>query len=216
MSIINQLNWRYATKRYNGKKVPTEKLDNILEAIRLSASSIGLQPYSILVIEDPELRKQLAPAANNQPQITEASHLLVFAAWENITLDDVDEYLQQTAEIRKVSLESLSTLKAYLLNIVNNPAEQNFNWAARQAYIALGTALVAAADEQIDATPMEGFNSAEFDRLLGLGEKRLKSVALLSIGYRDAENDWNANLPKVRRDKEKLFIQMESLKEEAA
>ena len=216
MSIINQLNWRYATKRYNGKKVPTEKLDNILEAIRLSASSIGLQPYSILVIEDPELRKQLAPAANNQPQITEASHLLVFAAWENITLNDVDEYLQQTADIRKVSLDSLGTLKAYLLNIVNNPAEQNFNWAARQAYIALGTALVAAADEQIDATPMEGFNAAEFDTLLGLGEKRLKSVALLSLGYRDAENDWNANLPKVRRDKEKLFIQMENLKEEAA
>lgn len=216
MSIINQLNWRYATKRYNGQKVPSEKLENILEAIRLSASSIGLQPYSVIVVEDPEIKAQLRPAANNQPQITEASHLLVFAAWENITLDGINEYLQQTAEVRNVSLDSLSTLKAYLVSILDNSPEQNFNWAARQAYIALGTALVAAADEQVDATPMEGFNPSEFDRILGLPEKHLKSVALLALGYRDAANDWNAGLPKVRRDKEKLFIRLESEKETTA
>jgi len=216
MSIINQLKWRYAAKRYNGQKVPTEKLNNILEAIRLSASSNGLQPYSVLVIEDAELRKQLSPAAMNQPQITESSHLLVFAAWETITEKDVYEFIDQTASLRNVNVESLNGVKEYLLSAVQKPADQNFNWAARQAYIALGTALVAAAEEKVDTTPMEGFDAAAFDGLLGLEERGLKSVALLSLGYRDAENDWNANLPKARREKEKLFIHLESLKKEFA
>jgi len=216
MSIIDQLNWRYAAKRYNGQKISAQKLNTILEAIRLSASSLGLQPYSVIVIEDPELRKQLAPAASNQPQITEASHLLVFAAWENITLEKIDEYLKQTAEIRNVSLESLSTLKSYLHQMLNAPVEQTFHWNARQAYIALGTALVAAAAEQVDATPMEGFDGLQFDSLLGLNEKSLKSVALLAIGYRDEKNDWSVNLPKVRRDKEKLFIHLKHIEEKAA
>lgn len=210
MSLIEQLNWRYATKKYKSQEVPMEKLDLILEAIRLSASSIGLQPYSILVIKNEDLKKKILPIAFNQPQIVDASHLLVFAAWENITANKVEEYLQNVVTTRNVSRDSLGMLDGYLYNMVNNnTAEQNFNWSARQAYIALGTALIAAADQHVDATPMEGFDSTGLDELLGLKNKELKSVALLPLGYRDAENDWNANLPKVRREKSKLFLETE-------
>lgn len=218
MSLIEQLNWRYATKKYNGQEIPSEKLDRILESIRLSASSIGLQPYSVLVIKNEDLRKKILPIAFNQPQIVEASHLLIFAAWENVTAVKVEDYLNNIATTRQVSRDSLSALDNYLYNLVNNnTAEQNFNWAARQAYIALGTALIAAAEQKIDATPMEGFNPAGLDELLGLKEKELRSVAILPVGYRDAENDWNAALPKVRREKEKLFLEIESeARQEAA
>jgi nitroreductase len=209
MELINDLKWRYATKRYTTEKVPAEQLETILEAIRLSASSIGLQPYSVLVIKDEELRKKIQPIAYNQPQITEASHLLIFAAWDNVTSERVEEYLNDTINTRKVSRESLQTIEGYLYNLVNNnTAEQNFNWAARQAYIALGTALIAAADLRIDATPMEGFNPEALDELLGLEARELKSVALLPVGYRDAGNDWLSDLPKVRRSKEKFVIQL--------
>lgn len=211
MNLIEQLNWRYATKKYNGQSVSPEKLNNILEAIRLSASSIGLQPYTVLVIENEELRKQILPIAFSQPQIVEASHLLIFAAWDNVTAERAEEYLGNITETRNVNRDTLGTLETYVYNLVNNnTAEQNHNWAARQAYIALGTALVAAAEQQVDATPMEGFNPAALDELLNLKSKNLKSVALLPIGYRDAENDWNANLPKVRREKEKLFLELDA------
>jgi nitroreductase len=210
MNLIEQLNWRYATKKYNGQSVSPEKLNYILEAIRLSASSIGLQPYTVLVIENEELRKQILPIAFDQPQIVESSHLLVFAAWDNVTAERAEEYLDNIAETRNVNRDTLGILETYVYNLVNNnTAEQNLNWAARQAYIALGTALVAAAEQQVDATPMEGFNPAALDELLNLKFKNLKSVALLPIGYRDAENDWNANLPKVRREKEKLFLELD-------
>ncbi len=217
MSLIEQLNWRYATKKYNGQEVPGQKVDAILEAIRLSASSIGLQPYSVIVIKNEELRKQILPIAMNQPQIVDSSHLLIFAAWDNVTAEKVEEYLNDIATTRNVSRESLSMLDGYLYNMVNNNTpEQNYNWSARQAYIALGTALIAAAEQEIDATPMEGFNPAALDALLGLTDKGLKSVALLPIGYRDSENDWNANLPKVRRSKDKLFLNIETETHQAA
>ena len=206
MELLEKLNWRYAVKRYTNKKVSPEKLNRILEAIRLSASSAGLQPYSVLVIENDALKKQLLPAANNQPQVTEASHLLVFAAWENITEEKVNNYIQFVASERNVSIESLDLYKNRLLGLTARSADDNFNWAARQAYIALGTGLVAAAEEQVDATPMEGFNANEFDKILELKEKGLKSVVIMALGYRDVANDAMANLKKVRRSKEKLFI----------
>ncbi|PRY11347.1 nitroreductase [Pontibacter ummariensis] len=207
MNILESLEWRYASKRMNGLKVSAEKIDNILEAIRLAPSSMGLQPYTVLVIEDEELRKQILPVASNQPQIVESSHLLVFAAWDDITPAHIEEYIKHTAAVRNMPEEKLADFKNTLLQIAqNNTQEQNFNWAARQAYIAFGTALVAAASEQVDATPMEGFNSAALDELLNLKEKGLRSVTLLPLGYRDADNDWLAKLPKVRRQKEKLFL----------
>lgn len=207
MNILKSLEWRYASKRMNGTRVPQQKIDNILEAIRLAPSSMGLQPYTVLLIEDEELKKQIQPIAFNQPQIVESSHLLVFAAWSDVTPEQIEEYIQHTAKVRNMPVEKLDDFKNTLLNMAKNRTqEENFNWAARQAYIAFGTGLVAAASEQVDSTPMEGFNNAALDELLGLQEKGLRSVTLLPLGYRDAEKDWLANLPKVRREKDKLFI----------
>ncbi|MCU7550071.1 NAD(P)H-dependent oxidoreductase [Chitinophagaceae bacterium LB-8] len=209
MKLIDALNWRYAAKRMNGEKVPQEKIDNILEATRLSASSMGLQPYTILVIENEEVKKKLQPAAYNQPQITESSHLLVFAAWENVTEEHVDEYINSIAKVRNVALESLAPFRASLMNIVNGRTqEQKYEWAARQAYIAFGTAITAAAVEEIDATPMEGFQPAAVDEILGLKEKGLRSVTILALGYRDAEKDFLVNAKKVRREADKLILKV--------
>ena len=210
MKLIETLNWRYATKRMNGKIVPQEKIDNILAATRLSASSIGLQPYKIIVISNTKIRAELQVAAYNQPQITEASHLLVFAAYSSVTEQHTEDFLQLHSRIKNVPVETLSGLKASLTgNILSRSDEANFNWAARQAYIALGTALIAAANEQVDATPMEGFSPDEFDRILGLNEKGLKSVVLLTLGYRDEANDYLVNLPKVRKDINDLVIKID-------
>lgn len=200
MELIENLNWRYAVKRMTGAKVPQQKVDTILEATRLSASSAGMQPYKIIVVENEAIKKQLQPAAYNQPQITEASHLLIFAAFENITAQDIDDFMSLQASVKKVSVESLNAFKDRLVStLLPRTATDNFNWAARQAYIALGTALIAAANEAVDATPMEGFDNAAFDELLGLKEMGLKSVAVLALGYRDEANDFLAKAPKVRR-----------------
>jgi nitroreductase len=205
MSLINSLQWRYAAKKMNGEKVPQDKIDFILEATRLSASSIGLQPYKILVIENQELKEKLVPAANNQLQIKDSSHLLVFAIWDKITEQEVADLIEDTAKKRNVPLESLNNFKEYLTKTVTSlTVEQQNVWAAKQAYIALGTALVAAAEAKVDATPMEGFVASQFDEILGLKEKGLKTVVILPLGYR-SEEDWLAPLPKVRRDKELLF-----------
>ena len=205
MELLQKLNWRYAAKRMNGKKVPQEKVDNILEAIRLSASAAGLQPYKVIVVEDEATKEKLKQVAFNQPQITEASHVLVFAAWDKVTDERVDSYIGQMASERGVTLESLAAFRGNLAGLVAQTEEQNFNWAAKQAYIALGTALVAAAYEEVDGTPMEGFNNADLDELLGLKAKGLKSASILTLGYRDTENDWLAPLKKVRKSKEELF-----------
>jgi nitroreductase/dihydropteridine reductase len=208
MELIKSLEWRYASKKMNGKKVPQEKVDNILKAIQLSPSSMGLQPYTVVVISDPELKKQIQPVAYNQSQIVDSSHLLVFAAWADISAEQVAEYIQHTADTRNVPVKNLDEFKNTLLGIITkNTTEQNYQWAARQAYIAFGTAIAAAAEQRIDSTPMEGFNAEALDDLLGLNKKGLRSVTLLPLGYRDTENDWLANLPKVRRQKEKLFIE---------
>lgn len=200
MELIENLNWRYAVKRMTGAKVPQQKVDTILEATRLSASSAGMQPYKIIVVENEAIKKQLQPAAYNQPQITEASHLLIFAAFENITAQDIDDFMSLQASVKKVSVESLNAFKDRLVStLLPRTATDNFNWAARQAYIALGTALIAAANEAVDAIPMEGFDNAAFDELLGLKEMGLKSVAVLALGYRDEANDFLAKAPKVRR-----------------
>jgi nitroreductase len=209
MKLIDALNWRYAVKRMNGEKVPPEKIENILEATRLSASSMGLQPYSILIIEDDELKRKLQPAANNQPQIVESSHLLVFAAWENVTEENVDDYINNIAAVRGVSLTSFAGFRASLMNIVNGRTqEQKYEWAARQAYIAFGTAIAAAAIEEVDATPMEGFNPQAVDETLHLKDKGLRSVTILALGYRDAEKDQMVNAKKVRREKDKLILKV--------
>jgi len=206
MELLNALEWRYASKKMNGQQVPEEKVERILEAIRLAPSSMGLQPYTVLVITNPEVKKQILPIVNNQQQIVDSSHLLVFAAWDKITPEHVDDYVNLTASTRNIPVESLEQFKNILVNISKRPQQENHEWAARQSYIAFATAIAAAAEERVDATPMEGFNNAALDELLGLKAKGLKSITLLPLGYRDAENDWLVKFPKVRRQKENLFI----------
>jgi nitroreductase len=206
MSLIEKLNWRYAVKRMNGQKVNDEQLHHILDAIRLAPSSLGLQPYTILVVENPELRKQIQPIAYNQPQITEASHLLIFAAWENITEEQIEQYINLIASERAMPVSALADFKNTIQHSVQSQSgEQLFQWNARQTYIALGIGVAAAALENVDATPMEGFDHAAVDALLGLPEKGLRSLAFLTLGFRDEANDFLAKAKKVRRKKDELF-----------
>lgn len=207
-NLLEALNWRYATKRMTGKKVPEEALNRILEAIRLSASSFGLQPYTIVVIANKDLLEKIKSAANEQPVVAEASHLLVFAAWENLIQKKIDDYVIQIATERGVTEESLQEEKSKMESQLAFSPIINQEWAARQAYIALAYGLIAAAIEHVDATPMEGFNPSTIDAILGLREKGLHSVVLMTLGYRDTDNDPLANAKKIRRNKEALYIKM--------
>lgn len=209
MSIREKLEWRYATKRMNGQKVPAEKLENILSAIQLAPTSIGLQPFTVLVVEDPAIRAKIAPAIYNQPQITEGSHVLIFAAWKEISEEKISKYLNQIASLRNIPLSALDGMKDMINGAISGKTpEQLLNWNMRQAYIALGMGLMAAADEQVDSTPMEGFDPDALDAALGLAEKGLKSTVILTLGYRDAETDYLSNAAKVRRDKSELFVRI--------
>jgi len=205
MSIIDALNWRYATKRMNGNIVPKEKMDMILKAISLAPSSFGLQPYSVIVVQNSELLKKIQPVANMQPQITESSAVVVFAAWDNLTEERINAYIKRISTVRGVTEESLQRIKQLMDTQLKNTPEQNFTWNSKQCYIALGIALVAAAEENIDSTPMEGFNHEQLDEILELKEKGLRSTVMLVLGYRDSANDYLAGLKKVRREKENLF-----------
>lgn len=205
MNLIDKLNWRYATKRMNGTKVPQEKVDRILEAIRLAPTSFGLQPFKVIVIESPELREKIFNEACPQPQIKEGSHVLVFAANKKVSAEQIDDYMNRIASTRGIPVESLNDFKAMFAGIVAGNAEQNFAWSAHQAYLAFGVGVVAAANEEVDATPMEGFNPAALDKVLGLAEQNLGSTTILTLGYRDEANDYLVNAAKVRKSKSTLF-----------
>jgi nitroreductase len=207
MSLIDTLQWRYATKKMDPtKSVSPEKVEKILEAIRLTASSSGLQPYEILVITNKDIRDKIKPIANNQSQITDCSHLLVFAAWDNYTADRINAAFDLTNEIRNIVLTDREVYRQKLLDgYPPRGAEINFTHTAKQAYIGLGTALIAAAEEGVDCTPMEGFNPAALDEILNLKEQSLRSVLLLPLGYRKADEDWLIKLKKVRRPKESFI-----------
>nr|WP_315252582.1 nitroreductase family protein [uncultured Flavobacterium sp.] len=209
MKLIEALNWRYATKKMNGQTVPQEKLDYILEATRLSPSSSGLQPYEIFVISNPELLETIKPFAWNQSQITECSHLLVFAAWDGYSLERITKVFDRTIAERGLPADTMDAYKERLWGMYE-PLSQEWhaNHAARQAYIALGVAMVAAAEQQVDATPMEGFSADELDKLLGLKELGLKSAVILPLGYRDTANDWLVNMKKVRTPKETFITEI--------
>ena len=200
MNAVEAMQWRYAVKAMNGEKVSDEKIERILEAIRLSPSSSGLQPYELLVITNPELKSQLKVAAHNQSQVEDCSHLLVFAAWDTYTADRVNAWFDLVNEVREAQGEGWEKYRNSILNsYVPRAAEVNFEHASKQVYIALGIAMLAAAMEEVDATPMEGFKPAEVDRILGLEAKGLKSVLLLPLGYRNPEKDYLINAKKVRK-----------------
>lgn len=207
MKLIDALKWRYATKKMNGQQIPADKLNNILEAIKLAPSSLGLTPYKVIVVEDAETRKQLQPHFYNQSQIVDGSAVIVFANWTNITEKEVAGYMQDIAEQRNVPIESLNDFSNMINgSIKTKTQEQAQTWAAKQTYIALGFGLVAAAAEQVDATPMEGFNPDGVDEVLGLKALGLHSAVALTLGYRDEAADYLANVKKVRYNDEKLFI----------
>lgn len=199
-NLIDQLNWRYATKKMDPTRVvPSDKVNAIVEAVRMTPTSSGLQPFEVIVVTNRPLRAQIAEAAGGQAQIVEGSHLLVFAAWDNYTQERIDEVVQ----LNVVARGDLPLLRAYYDNLkdlyLQRDAQINYAHAARQAYIAVGVALVAAAEQQVDSTPMEGFDPDAVDAILGLRERGLRSVVLMPLGYRDSAGDWLLPMAKVRK-----------------
>ncbi len=211
MSLLQNLNWRYATKKMDpSKKVEQDKLDRILEAVRLTPTSSGLQPYQVLVITNQEIKEKIKAMSWDQSQVADCSHLLVFAAWDDYTAERINGSFDFTIAERGAGTNERT--EAYRNNMLANypprGPEVNFQHTARQTYIALGFALVAAAEEGVDATPMEGFDPVAVDELLGLRAKGLRSVTLLPLGYRDAANDWLLPLKKVRRTRDNFIIEI--------
>ena len=200
MNIIEDLNWRYATKRYINQEVPQPQIDTLLESIRLTATSLGLQPFEIYDIRSTNIREKMREAAYNQPQLTEASHVFVFAVWTQVTEEMVDQYLQFIADTRNREISQLAGFKKSIMGFLGDKStEEIIKWSSNQAYIALGKAMVAAAQMRIDSTPMEGFNRDAVDELLGLRDKNLHAAVMLTVGYRDTENDPLAGAQKVRK-----------------
>lgn len=208
--LIDRLNWRYATKKMDpAKSVPADKVERIVEAARLAPTSSGLQPYEIIVVKDPAVRARIQPVAWNQAQITEGSHLLVFAAWDNYTPERINHMFDLTNQIRGFENEGWENYRKMLLSTYpQRDAETNYQHAARQAYIGVGAALIAAAFEEVDATPMEGFDPTALDEILGLKDRGLRSVVIIPLGYRQPEGDWLVNLEKVRRPTDQFMTEV--------
>ena len=209
-SLNDHLNWRYATKKMDQTKVvPQAKVDAIVDAIRMAPTSSGTQPFEVILITNPEVRAKICEAAGGQAQITDGSHLLVFAAWDNYTAERIDDVVQLNVDARG----DLPMLHTYYDNLKSNyvprDAEVNYAHAARQAYIALGVALIAAAEQEVDSTPMEGFSPEAVDKILGLKERGLRSVVLLPLGYRDEAGDWLLPMGKVRKSRDTIVTQID-------
>ena len=208
MSTIAALNWRYAVKKMNGQPVEQEKVDKIIAAAHLAPTSSGLQPFRVIVITNQELKEKIAPIAYNQSQVIDSSHLLVFAAQEKYTDEGIDKVFDRMNTERGLPLDTTDAYKTQLKGmLLSKSAEENFQHAAKQSYLAFGAAIVEAAVLKVDATPMEGFDAPALDELLGLDKKGLKSVTLLPLGYRDENGDWLANLKKVRTPKDEFLIE---------
>jgi Nitroreductase len=209
MTLLENLQWRYATKQYDPtRKVAQEDVDKILEAARLAPTSSGLQQFRVLVITNQELKNKIVPIAWDQQIVADCSHLLVFAAWDRYTEERIDTIYDFTTDQRGLPRGRFGSytdrLKALYLT---QSADQNFIHTARQAYIGFGMAIAQAAELKVDCTPMEGFSPDELDEMLDLKSKGLKSVLLLPLGYRDATNDWLVNMKKVRNPKEEFVIE---------
>jgi nitroreductase / dihydropteridine reductase len=198
MELIKNLKWRYAVKKYSNESVDEDKINQIVEAINLTASSCGIQPYRLFVITNPEVRRKLGKGSFNA-QIQASSHLIVFAGLNEITNDYITSYIEMMEQQRSLEKGTLNVLKDTLIDyFTTQTPEQNKVWSSKQAYIGLGTALIAAAELKVDATPMEGFDPKQFDEVLGLSEKGLHASVIISFGYRDTENDYLASMPKAR------------------
>jgi nitroreductase len=208
--LVNQLNWRYATKQFD----PTRKISDrdwaaLEQALLLSPSSCGLQPWTFIVVKDPAMRAKLQAASWGQAQIVDASHLVVFTSRLNLSESDLDAHLKRTAEVRGVAVEELAGFRSMMVGTLiqgMDVAARNA-WTKNQVYIALGNLLTSAAMLGIDACPMEGIDRAQYDAILGLPQKNLASAMVATLGYR-AATDKYAAAPKVRFPKEKVFIEI--------
>jgi len=208
--LIEQLQWRYATKAMDPTRVvPADVVERILEATRLAPTSSGLQPFEVVVVTSKEVRERIKPIAWNQAQITDGSHLLVFAAWDNYTPERINHMFDLTNAVRGFKNEGWENYRQMLLaNYPKRDAETNFQHAARQAYIGLSAALMSAAFEGVDSTPMEGFDPKALDEILDLRARGLRSVAILPLGYRLADKDWLVSLTKVRRPRDQFVTEV--------
>ncbi|WP_430401716.1 nitroreductase family protein [Fluviicola sp.] len=209
MALKDDLQWRYATKKMNGQTVPKEKLESILEAARFAPSSSGLQPYRIFVISDRELLEKIRTFSYDQSQITDCSHLLVWAAWDGYSEKRIADEMLRTSRERGLPDETTDDYRKMLWGLYA-PLGQSWHQvhSAKQAYISFALAIAAAAEQKVDATPMEGFDPVKMDELLGLKELGLKSVVILPIGYRAEQEDWLVNLKKVRVPREEFVIEI--------
>lgn len=207
MSLIEKLSWRYATKKFDHtKKLSTGQLDELLKAIQLAPSSNGLQAYKVIIVEDAATRAKLREAAYGQSQITDASHLIVFASETQLSREYAQNFIGLVAKTRNTDRDKLAGYEQSIIGQINRRnEEQRLDWSHKQTYIALGVLLTAAAEMDIDACPMEGFNAAQFDEILGLKEKNLTTSVIATVGFR-AEDDQYSKLAKVRRPHEELFI----------
>lgn len=206
MQLIKSLNWRYATKKFDSTKIVREA-DILLieEATRLSASSYGFQPYTILKINNPEIRKQLQTLSWNQSQIVDASHLYVFCSYLEFTDEMLNDYIQKKANTQNIPIDNLEGYRAFIKGKLKEKSKLEMpHWTSKQTYIALANMLVACGELKIDSCPIEGFKSEEYDKLLCLKEKGLTATVVMTLGYH-AKDDHNFNMVKVRRTKEDLI-----------
>ncbi|WP_196889899.1 NAD(P)H-dependent oxidoreductase [Aureivirga sp. CE67] len=208
MNIIESLKWRAAVRNFDSsKKVSTENVNALVEAGNLTATSMGLQPFKIIVLHNEEIQKELIPYSYNQKQVGEASHVLIFAIETNVNQQTIDNYLERHIEVRNVEASSLENYKNSMSNYLSMMDEETKKtWATKQAYIALGTVMTAAADLKIDSCAMEGFDPEKYQEMLGLKEENLLPVVVLPIGYR-SEEEMMAGLPKVRKALENFVIE---------
>lgn len=206
-TTLENLNWRYATKKFDAtRKIADKDLATIKEAVRLSASSYGLQPYKILIIESPELRAKLQPAAWGQTQIVDASHLIIFANLTNFGDAEIEAFGKNMVETREIPAESIQGYVDFMKSKISTlPLETRNNWTAKQTYIALGNLLNVAAELKIDATPMEGFEAEKVNEILGLDKLGLNAAVIATLGYRH-EEDATQHYKKVRKSNEELYI----------
>jgi nitroreductase len=205
-TILENRTWRYATKKFDSsKKISNEELNLLLEATRLSASSYGLQPYHVLVITNPEIREQLKPVSWGQSQVTDASHLIVFAHQKDFGGELVDDYLANVSETRNIPVDTLKGYGEFAKSkLVDLPQTTKEDWAAKQVYLALGNLMQAAAELKIDTCPMEGFEAEAYNTILNLNDKNLSASVVLPLGYR-SEEDQTQHLAKVRKSNQELF-----------
>lgn len=207
MSLFDNLNWRYACKRMNGQSIPENEIDKILEAIRLAPTSMGMQSFKVVVIKDRSLLDRIQKeAAPRQLMIEGCSHLLVFASYYKLTKAEVDAYIERLSKTRNITGEHLQAYADKWAPLVNIPEEEAAEWMARQTYITMAYATVAAAQLRIDSTPVEGADFDIIDEILRLKEQNLRSTLLLPLGYRDEKEDHLAGAPKVRKDTQDIFI----------